>query len=73
MTLNQYITTLVSLRDRYNAGDFTMRVQEISTENDPNLNMIVKQFGWSDIDGDDFWLNLETHTCNIACKTKQAS
>lgn len=73
MTLNEYIETLISLRDHYNAGDFTMRIREVTTgKADENpMVMTVEDFDWTNMDGDDFWLNLEEKTVNIDCKTYQ--
>lgn len=73
MTLDHYIETLTSLRNRYNAGDFIVRIREVQTGNistptDPFLKTI-ECWEWTDMDGDDFWINLFTHTLNIDCKT----
>ena len=72
MTLNEYIETLVSLRNHYNAGDFEVHVREVCTGHalfNPMI-MTVENFDWTKMDGDDFWLNLEAKTLCIDCKTK---
>lgn len=73
MTLNEYIETLVSLRNHYNAGEFTVRIREVATGTSPenSMEMTVNDFDWTDMDGDDFWLNLGSKTMNIDCKTKR--
>lgn len=72
MTLNEYIETLTSLRNHYNAGDFEVHIREICTGTDPEnrMTMTVENFDWTNMDGDDFWLNLEEKTLNIDCKTR---
>ena len=72
MTLDEYIETLTSLRNRYNAGDFEVHVREVATGTSPEnpMEMTVEDFDWTNMDGDDFWLNIEEKTLNIDCKTK---
>lgn len=72
MTLDQYIETLTSLRNHYNAGDFEVRIREVATDASSKnpMEMTVEDFDWTNMDGDDFWLNLEEKTLNIDCKTK---
>lgn len=72
MTLNEYIETLTSLRNHYNAGDFEVHVREVCTGIDPENRMVmtVEDFDWTNMDGDDFWLNLEEKTLNVDCKTR---
>jgi len=75
MTLNEYIETLVSLRNHYNAGEFTVRIREVATgtSSENPTEMTVNDFDWTDMDGDDFWLNLVSKTMNIDCKTKRTN
>jgi len=71
MTLDQYIETLTNLRNHYNAGDFEVHVREVCTGRAENsFTMTVEDFDWTNMDGDDFWLNLEEKTLNIDCKTR---
>ena len=71
MTLDQYIETLTNLRNHYNAGGFEVHVREVCTGRVENsFTMTVEDFDWTNMDGDDFWLNLEEKTLNIDCKTR---
>ena len=58
MTLDQYIETLSSMRDRYQAGDFEMHV-------DLGVHVITGQPESRPMDGDDFFLDLDTHRCVV--------
>lgn len=71
MTLNEYIEMLTSLRNHYNAGNFEVHIREVATGTSPEnpTEMTVEEFGWTNMDGDDFWLNLESKTMNVDCKT----
>jgi hypothetical protein len=72
MTLNEYIEMLTNLRDHHNAGDFKMRVREVVTDvNVDDYCVAVEDWDWTDMDGDDFLLNLEEKTVNVDCKTYQ--
>jgi len=51
MTLNEYIESLVQLRDHYQAGDFNVRLQ--------------KSLKTKCMDGDDFCLNMHTKELEI--------
>lgn len=58
MTLDQYIETLSSLRDRYHAGDFEMQI-------DRGINALTGEPVLRPMDGDDFYLNLSTEQCVV--------
>lgn len=72
MILNEYIETLTNLRNHYNAGDFEVHIREVATgaSSENSMEMTVEDFDWTNMDGDDFWLNLEEKTLNIDCKTR---
>jgi hypothetical protein len=72
MILDQYIEMLTSLRNHYNAGNFEVRIREVTTgaSSENPMEMTVEDFDWTNMDGDDFWLNLEEKTLNIDCKTR---
>lgn len=58
MTLDQYIETLSSMRDRYQAGDFEMHV-------DRGINALTGEPVLRPMDGDDFFLDLDTQRCVV--------
>ena len=67
MTLNEYIESLIQLRDHYNAGDFTVMTEEI--EYDINCGEIQEAYkNPCPMDGDDYWLDLEMKQLRIATK-----
>lgn len=67
MTLDQYIESLIQLRDHYNAGNFIVMGQEISEDVYNGLIQNVYKYPIP-MDGDDYHLNLERKQLRIKTK-----
>ena len=67
MTFDEFIESLIQLRDHYNAGSFTVMTEEI--EYDVNCGEIQEAFkDPCPMDGDDYFLDLESKELRICTK-----